>query len=273
MSRIPCKEINRILSEAPGKAGIYVEDCSTGEVYTINSEMVVPSASTIKVPMLALLLHDAEQGLVELDAPHDIKDENRVPGGIIYDLDKNYRPTLRDLAKLMISLSDNIATNEIMDIIGIERFNRFWSDKGYKNTVLMRKMRDTDAILHGRNNFFSAGDAGRMMSEIAKGTLINAEISQAIFDIMATQKLRCNLPLMLPTVNDYPLPNGKVPEGEVLVSHKTGNIVGVNHDIGIFQLPDDRRYVVAAFTQGFEPAYESPLTIAKLSKAIYDALK
>ena len=126
MKRIPQNEIYRILSGLAGTVGLYVEDCQSGEIFTINPEHVFPSASVIKVPMLALLMRDAQQGLVDLDAPRTIDPRNRVGGtGILCELGTDYTPSLRDLAKLMIVLSDNIATNEIMDVIGMERFNSF----------------------------------------------------------------------------------------------------------------------------------------------------
>ena len=135
MSAIPVKELYRILAEYDGDVGLYVEDCQTGEVFAVNAEEVFPSASVIKVPMLAVLLKDARDGLVELDTPRNIAEENRVGGsGIICDLYRRFTPTLRDMAKLMIVLSDNVATNEIMDVIGMERFNRFWADWGCSST-------------------------------------------------------------------------------------------------------------------------------------------
>ena len=80
MKRIPQNEIYRILSGLAGTVGLYVEDCQSGEIFTINPEHVFPSASVIKVPMLALLMRDAQQGLVDLDAPRTIDPRNRVAG-------------------------------------------------------------------------------------------------------------------------------------------------------------------------------------------------
>lgn len=62
MKRIPQNEIYRILSGLAGTVGLYVEDCQSGEIFTINPEHVFPSASVIKVPMLALLMRDAQPG-------------------------------------------------------------------------------------------------------------------------------------------------------------------------------------------------------------------
>ena len=91
MKRIPQNEIYRILSGLAGTVGLYVEDCQSGEIFTINPEHVFPSASVIKVPMLALLMRDAQQGLVDLDAPRTIDPRNRVGGtGILCELGTDY---------------------------------------------------------------------------------------------------------------------------------------------------------------------------------------
>lgn len=141
--------------------------------------------------MLALLMRDAQQGLVDLDAPRTIDPRNRVGGtGILCELGTDYTPSLRDLAKLMIVLSDNIATNEIMDVIGMERFNSFCREMGYQNITLMRKMMDFEAIQQGKNNYMCAGETGRLLSAISRGEFVNPEISQTIFDIMASQQCR-----------------------------------------------------------------------------------
>ena len=161
MKRIPQNEIYRILSGLAGTVGLYVEDCQSGEIFTINPEHVFPSASVIKVPMLALLMRDAQQGLVDLDAPRTLDPRNRVGGtGILCELGTDYTPSLRDLAKLMIVLSDNIATNEIMDVIGMERFNSFCREMGYQNITLMRKMMDFEAIQQGKEQLCAPGRVG-----------------------------------------------------------------------------------------------------------------
>ena len=186
MNRIPQNKIYEILADLTGTVGLYVEDCTSGEIFTVNPDYVFPSASVIKTPMLALLMQDAQQGLVDLDAPHKIDDRNRVGGtGILCELGHDYVPSLRDLAKLMIVLSDNIATNEIIDVIGMDRFNSFCKEMGYEHITLMRKMMDFDAIKQGRNNYMCAGEAGKLLSAISRGEFVNTEVSQVIFDMMA----------------------------------------------------------------------------------------
>jgi len=272
MSGIPAKEIHQILSEYDGDIGLYIEDCQTGETFSINGEKAFPSASTIKVPMLVLLLKDARDGLVDLDVQREILEENRVDGsGLIYMLDRRFVPTLRDMAKLMIVLSDNAATNEIMDVIGRERFNQFWKDWGCRSTKLMRKMMDREAIREGRDNYISACDAGRILSAIARDEMIDAEISREAFDIMAAQQLRSRLPLLLPVASGRDL-SGEVREGKVLVANKTGSNGGAYHDIGIFELSGHRRYVIAMLTRGFARAADATTAMNRVSLAVYNGL-
>ncbi|MBR6735900.1 MAG: serine hydrolase, partial [Oscillospiraceae bacterium] len=189
MSKIPVKELSRILSEANGDVCLYVEDCQTGEVYTVNGEKKVQSASTIKVPILAMLLKAAQDGLIDLDEPREVKEVNRVPNGVIYSLNKNYKPTLHDMAWLMMVVSDNLATNEIIDVVGYDSFNEFWEKWGCRCTKLMRKMMDTNAIKEGRDNFTCACDMGRILSAVAKGEMYNKQISDKMFAMMRDQKL------------------------------------------------------------------------------------
>ena len=274
MKRIPQNEIYRILSGLAGTVGLYVEDWQSGEIFTINPEHVFPSASVIKVPMLALLMRDAQQGLVDLDAPRTIDPRNRVGGtGILCELGTDYTPSLRDLAKLMIVLSDNIATNEIMDVIGMERFNSFCREMGYQNITLMRKMMDFEAIQQGKNNYMCAGETGRLLSAISRGEFVNPEISQTIFDIMASQQCRNKLPALLPAVASYSGSKSAIPEGQVLVANKTGDLVGIQHDVGIFELPDGRRYLIAMFTGDLENDSAGIAAISQVSLAVYQALR
>ena len=172
MGKIPQREIYRLLADMKGSVGLYINLLDTDEVFEINPELVYPSASVIKIPMLALLLKDVHEGRVDWRAPHSIAPENMVGGtGILFELDGGYQPTVETLAKLMIVLSDNSATNEIMDIIGMERVNQFCQELGLPHTKLMRKMLDFEAVRQGRNNYMCAGEAGRLLVRIARKNL------------------------------------------------------------------------------------------------------
>lgn len=274
MKRIPQNKIYEILANLTGTVGLYIEDCTSGETFTINPDYVFPSASVIKIPMLALLMRDAQQRLIDLDAPHKIDDRNRVGGtGILCELSHDYVPSLRDMAKLMIVLSDNIATNEIMDVIGIDRFNAFCKEMGYEHITLMRKMMDFDAIKQGRNNYMCAGETGKLLSMISKGEFVNTEVSKTIFEMMASQQCRNKLPALVPALTSYAGDESDIKEGQVLVANKTGDLVGIQHDVGIFELPGKRRYIISMFTGDLARDCEGINAIAEVSLAVYEALR
>ena len=72
MGKIPQREIYRLLADMKGSVGLYINLLDTDEVFEINPELVYPSASVIKIPMLALLLKDVHEGRVDWRAPHSI---------------------------------------------------------------------------------------------------------------------------------------------------------------------------------------------------------
>ena len=273
MYRIPQNEIYKILAELDGVVGLYVEDCSTNEVFTVNPDHRFPACSVIKIPMLGLFFLDAAKGKYDLSKPHHIADKNRVAGtGILHLLDKEYDPSLYNIAKMMIVMSDNMATNEVMDLIGIDRFNSWCREQGQLCTELQRKMMDFSAVKAGRNNYMSAGDAGVICSMIANGTYLTKEISDTILDMMRWQQYRNKLPAMIPAISSYSGIQGEIPEGTVLVGNKTGDLVGIQHDVGIFELPNHNRYVISMFTADLKQDYDGIHAIGRVSRAVYDAL-
>ena len=273
MNCIPKKELEEILSAVPFYVQVYVKDCQSEDEFSFRADEQVQAASTIKVPVLALLLKDAQDGKVDLDEPRVFPDSNRAGGsGLLYYLSKTYQPTLRDLALLMITVSDNAATNELIDVVGMDRFNRFWKEWGCRHTVLMRKMMDLQALREGKNNYTSAADAGKILTAVAGGKLFNPEISAEMINIMRKQKMRNRLPLLLPCADGYNS-EGDVPANKVLVANKTGSLVGMNHDVGIFELPGHRRYVMAVYTKGFKEEAQAVMLIARLSETVYKGMR
>lgn len=276
MNQIPQRAVLDLLSNMRGIAGLYIHVLDTDEVFELNPSHVFPSASVIKIPMLALLLKDVHEGRVNWTEHRKIAPGNRVGGtGILCELDRDYTPTIEALAKLMIVLSDNIATNEIMDIVGIDRVNQFCRDMGYEHITLMRKMLDFEAIRQGRNNYMCAGETGRLLVQIARGAFVSPEISQQIVAIMEHQQCRNKLPALVPAVPSYAPEEDKkhLKPNTLLVANKTGDLSGIQHDVGIFTLPDGRRYVISMFTGELEDDAEGIQTIAQVSKLVYEALK
>lgn len=276
MRKIPREEIEKLLKELKGNIGVYINLLETGEVYTYNADERFPAASVINFAMLLLLMQDVNDGKIDWNKKIEITENNRIGGtGVLPLLEDDYKPTIAQMANFMITLNDNRATNQLMDILTMDRVNEYMEKLGYKNIKLMRKMLDKAAVKEGRENWMCASEVGDALSRIAKGTFISEETSNIILDILEHQQMRSKLPLLVPCVAHYTTQKDKenLKEGKLICGHKTGGLSGTQHDVGIFTLPDKRRYVIAAFTNKLENDGEGVLTIAKISKLMYDAVK
>ena len=121
---------NRIFPELAsfqGNIGLYFKDLTDNECLEINGGRVFSAASVIKIPLVLTLLEFVEQGKYGLDTSVKINESNRVGGtGVIQNLNKDYVPTVGELITLAISVSDNIATNQLIDLVGgPEKVNEF----------------------------------------------------------------------------------------------------------------------------------------------------
>lgn len=274
--KIPQREIYQRISQLDGIVGLYVESLDSGEIFEVNPNHVFCSASIIKIPILALLLKDVEAGKLKLENTVSIPPHNRTDGtGILSKLDDYYAPTLETLAMLMIILSDNTATNQIVDLVGLERITQFCQELGYENTRCERRQMDMKAIEEGRNNYTCAGEIGRMLSKIAHEELVSPFVSRKIHEFMSKQMCCNKLPSRIPAVPCFWPDQDRItikPE-MVLVANKTGDFYRVEHDVGIFTLPDGVEYIIAMLTGDVQDAKEAIATIADVSRIVYDAMK
>src|SRR5439155_20878941 len=134
-----------------GVLGVAILDLSTGRTLFLNADEVLPTASSIKIAILAELYHQAQQGKLKLTDAYTLQSSDLVGGsGITGALTPGVtRLTLRDVAALMISVSDNSATNVIIDRIGMENINALLDSLGLAHTRLRRKMMDVKAAAEG----------------------------------------------------------------------------------------------------------------------------
>lgn len=256
---LPGNAILSVLDCLEGEVGLYLEDVTVGDKLAVNPNQIFPSASIIKIPILAALFKAAAEGKVDLNAKTTLKAENRVGGGgVLTELSIKLRPTVLDLATLMIIVSDNAATNELIDLVGMDQVNDLVRKLGLKQTVLQRKMMDRTAAKAGRDNFTSAQDMGLLLQLLAKGQVVNEEASTKIIDIMKKQQLRNKLPSQLPR--------------EVIVAHKTGDLDFLEHDVGIFFLPE-RTYILAILTDKLSSNAAGAQAIADVSRIVYETLR
>ena len=209
------------IEKLKGNCGVIVKNVNTGEYFGYNEEGVFPSASIIKLSILLELFKRIEKGETSLEDRVAIKNEDKVGGfGILKDLDSNLNVTMKDLATLMIVLSDNVATNILIDILGMNSINNTVKELGMKDTVLGRKMMDGQAKKRGLDNYTSPKDTLRILEYyVDSSSIVSSNDQNTIMDILKKQQCNNKLPLLMPK--------------ETIFAHKTGDLPGIEHDAGI----------------------------------------
>ena len=185
---------------------------------SLRADEVFPAASLAKLPIAIELMRRADLGQFDLRERFDTADEPRVGGaGVLDALDPETRLTLGDLCALMLIVSDNTASNFILDQIGMGEVNETLSRLHLKRTKLARRFMDTAARASGRDNVTSAGDMLTLVSLIRGNALPGG------------RRLRETLALQQ---SFSELTEGWLPAGATL-AHKDGALDGLIHDAGI----------------------------------------
>lgn len=236
-------QLAHILDKQPGRYGIYAKNLRTGTTIAYNEHLSFPSASLIKVPIMIEIFRRVEEDNLSLDQTLTLRAEDRVPGsGVLHDLTPGTSYVLRDLTTLMITVSDNTATNLLIDYCGVETINHTTQSLGAHNTELVRKLQRVPAI-RPTTNRTTAYDIALLMEHIARGTAISQAASQAMAHVLR----RCQSPLRIGPSPSEPQYSGQ-PE-RIVAAHKTGSLSDACHDAGIMYLPKVS-YVAAILSHG-----------------------
>lgn len=235
------------------KPGVLLLDLDTGGYVDINSESAFMAASTIKVPILVAFFQAVDEGKIRLDETLTMQDQH-IAGG---SGDMQYKPagtefTAFETATKMIVISDNTATNMLIERLGGAEFlNQKFLDWGMKNTVI----RDVLPDLRGTNKT-TPRDLVNLLTQLNQGGLVSMKSRDRIFRIMEK------------TENDSLLPSG-LGKGAV-IAHKTGNLKLVTGDVGLIDLPNGKRYLLAVIVERNEEDSAAESLIRNISKTVYE---
>lgn len=214
--------INR-LEKINGNIGFYYKNLVTNEVLKYNEKEPMLAASLIKLTVLGEVFNQIENKKISEYEVFTTKNEDKVPScGALNYLEEGLEVKLKDLYTLMIILSDNYATNILIDRCEIENINNFIKKNNLTNTILNRKMFDAEGASKGLENYTSAEDMGILLEKIYNGTLVSKKASAKILEVLKNQRLNGKIPFFLSSS-----PN------KVQIAHKTGEDTNITHDVGI----------------------------------------
>jgi beta-lactamase class A len=250
-------QVEGIAEKFDGVVSYAIVDLTSGERFTRHDQNVQPSASTIKLGVLYELMKQVEAGKLSLDAQVPL-DRKKVVGGagILQDLGT---PTLsiRDYAQLMAVISDNTATNVVIDAVTMDAVNVRMRTLGLTNTKLRRRMMDSAAARRGDENVTTAGDLAKLMEIFFKGQgLTPAGRDEALRILKVRNDLK-----RTPMLNAIP--------AQVEVANKEGDLEGVWADVGIVFVKN-RPYIFSVMTTYLQDDKAGERVIEDLSRAAYN---
>jgi len=262
-------DIEKHLSAQKGIFAIAFKNLSTGDVLMINEHVVFHAASTMKTPVLIEVYKQVVEKKISLSDSLPVKNVFKsIVDGSGYSLDSaddsekelykrvGEKKTISELVYDMIIESSNLATNLIIELVDAKKVTQSMRELGAKDIQVLRGVEDGKAFAMGLNNTTTAYDLLLVFEKMAKGEIINAQVSKAMIDILLDQRFNEIIPAGLPV--------------DVKVAHKTGSITGVFHDSGIIFLPDGKKYVLVLLSKNVEDEKSAIRAMAAVSSMIYN---
>lgn len=259
------------VADHQGTVGVALIDLATGAELGVRGDEPFPTASVIKVPILVEVFHQVEEGNLALDDPLTLLAIDQKPGsGVLRFLSTPHQLTVRDAAFLMIAMSDNTATNLLLDKVGIRAVNTRMDTLGFPTTALFAEVfgRDATSIAPDSSAIWGLGvttplEMARLLGTLYRGEAVSPEASEEMVEMLGRQFYGIEqIPRHLPPGTD--------------VAHKNGSVNAARHDCGIVYAgaPD---YVLCVFTKENEDTSwrldnEAHALIADLARIVQEGL-
>ncbi|MDR1650517.1 MAG: class A beta-lactamase-related serine hydrolase [Synergistaceae bacterium] len=267
--------IKREIMSFSGIMGVYADDLK-GRVVEMNPDEEFETASTIKSFILADLYSQVNEGTKKLSDMLSYTESCRISGsGVLKSLEIGTELSVRNLAVLMITVSDNVATNMLIDYLGLGHINGTTSALGFERTKLHRRITDSGGEDGGWPPLGTTTprEYGRLFTMIAKEELVSPEASREMTEIFKQQCYNSTLTSWLPP---YYLDKDNFGEAgtEIYVASKSGSMDDCRNDGGIVGTPYGK-YVIAIMTKGFRDRqyhkeHESHIYGARVSRLLFD---
>jgi beta-lactamase class A len=248
-------QIQDVDQHLDGVLGVAIEDLSSGDHFLLHEDEMFAQASSIKITVLANLYLQAQQGKLKLADLYtvqssDLVADSDIMGGLTPGVT---RLTLRDLATMMVAVSDNSATNVLIDRVGMTNVNAMLDALGLPHTRLRRKMMDLQAAKEGRENISTPREMMTLLDAIYHGKVLNKESTADFFAMLSTNKDSW-IPRELPA--------------DLKVANKPGALEAVRNDSGVVFV-EGRPYVICVMTSFLRNERDGEEAISKVSLAAW----
>jgi beta-lactamase class A len=214
------KSLESQISSYNVDTGMVIKDLEMNWEINCSKDSLIPSASLVKIPIMCAYQYAARDGKINLSDKVELKAYNKTSGSGVL---KTFRPgtvfSVDDLIYLMITQSDNTASNMLIDLLGMDTLNAYFKKMGLKHTNLSRKMMDFKARKNGIENYTTASDMAYLLEKIYRNKFMNISTSKKCLRLLTSQKIKDRIPKKLPQ--------------NTVVAHKTGLENGICHDAGI----------------------------------------
>jgi len=266
------KQIECIFNSLEGDFAIAfkVVDNETISIF-MNENMFFHAASTMKTPVMIEVFKQAAENKFNLDDSVEIKNQFKsIVDGSAYSLEINddsgedlykfigKKNTIRELVFDMITVSSNLATNILIELVGAKNVTETMRIIGAKDIQVLRGVEDGKAFQQGLNNVVTAYDLMLIYENLVGNKFVGEIATNEMLNILFQQRHNSRIPAKLPL--------------DVKVAHKTGTIVGVGHDSGIIYLPDGRKYILVLLSKNVKDEKAVAEAQANISRLIFDYL-
>jgi beta-lactamase class A len=248
-------QLEKAINETPFDVGVSAMTLD-GDTWGHRSDEQWSAASVIKIPIMIEIFHQVDAGQRSLDELHTLTADDKTPGsGVLLEMHEGLNLTLHDLVYLMMSISDNTATNLLIDFAGIQNINQRMRGWGMTGSVLNRKMQGKPAEPGQKENYIVPAECSEMIRKILVGEAASKESCETMTRILTTQQ------------NKHRLARPLGPEHEHIEwGSKTGTIKGVCNDCGFFRT-GEKTVILSVLQQNVSDDLSGEAAIGAIAEA------
>lgn len=258
----------RIAASPGATVAVSFFDLENGRSLDINGDSVFHAASTMKIPVMIEVLRRAQSGAFSLDQGILVVNQfASIVDGSLYSMDATedgdttlysrvgQRVPVRDLMQRMITRSSNLATNQLIALVGADKVTAMARTLGAKRMQVLRGVEDQKAFDRGLINTTTSSDLAALLLAIERGEALSPASSAEMREVLLAQEFNEKIPAGLP-------PGTRV-------AHKTGEITAVSHDAAVVYPSGRKPYVLVVLTKGLRESAASSALIADISRLVY----